>query len=142
MRLVANLRKLLITYKVHFQLLIHIVNTQVLSLVVDALAHDNANVRVAACICLRSNSRSIKVCNVKPHMTLEFFMSCILNFHKMSFRIWVQDVLWTKALWFLWFGFCLIFLLLSRYLFIVSIMFLWLKLELNWAVVGFMHQKA
>ncbi|KAI4305103.1 hypothetical protein L6164_028491 [Bauhinia variegata] len=33
---------------------------QVLSLVVDALTHDNANVRTAACICLRSVSHSIK----------------------------------------------------------------------------------
>ncbi|XP_028795159.1 armadillo repeat-containing protein 8 [Neltuma alba] len=33
---------------------------QVLSLVVDALVHDNADVRKAACICLRNSSRSIK----------------------------------------------------------------------------------
>ncbi|XP_044482366.1 armadillo repeat-containing protein 8 isoform X2 [Mangifera indica] len=34
---------------------------QVLNLVIDALAHDSAHVRTAACICLRSVSRSIKV---------------------------------------------------------------------------------
>ncbi|KAK4275229.1 hypothetical protein QN277_018346 [Acacia crassicarpa] len=33
---------------------------QALSLVVDALVHDNTNVRKAACICLRNSSRSIK----------------------------------------------------------------------------------
>ncbi|XP_044482367.1 armadillo repeat-containing protein 8 isoform X3 [Mangifera indica] len=33
---------------------------QVLNLVIDALAHDSAHVRTAACICLRSVSRSIK----------------------------------------------------------------------------------
>lgn len=36
---------------------------QVLNVVVDALAHDSADVRSAACICLRNVSRSIKVCN-------------------------------------------------------------------------------
>ena len=35
---------------------------QVLNLVVDALTHEGASVRIAACICLRSVSRSIKVC--------------------------------------------------------------------------------
>ncbi|KAG4935298.1 hypothetical protein JHK85_050217 [Glycine max] len=34
---------------------------QVLNLVVDALTHEDASVRTAACICLRSVSRSIKV---------------------------------------------------------------------------------
>ncbi|KAJ4724276.1 armadillo repeat-containing protein 8-like [Melia azedarach] len=33
---------------------------QVLNLVIDALAHDSSDVRIAACICLRSVSRSIK----------------------------------------------------------------------------------
>ncbi|KAK7289705.1 hypothetical protein RIF29_03560 [Crotalaria pallida] len=35
-------------------------SSQVLNLVVDALTHDDASVRTAACICLRSVSRSIK----------------------------------------------------------------------------------
>ncbi|XP_028758750.1 armadillo repeat-containing protein 8 [Neltuma alba] len=33
---------------------------QVLNFVIDALTHDNANVRAAACVCLRSVTRSIK----------------------------------------------------------------------------------
>ena len=33
-----------------------------LDLVTHALTHDNADVRAAACICLKSVSRSIKVC--------------------------------------------------------------------------------
>ncbi|KAL2325934.1 hypothetical protein Fmac_024992 [Flemingia macrophylla] len=37
----------------------------VLNLVVDALSHEDANVRTAACICLRSVSHSIKVCNMR-----------------------------------------------------------------------------
>ncbi|CAL0301725.1 unnamed protein product [Lupinus luteus] len=36
------------------------ISSQVLNLVVDALTHDDASVRTAACICLRSVSRSIK----------------------------------------------------------------------------------
>ncbi|KAH1261883.1 Glutamate receptor 2.9 [Glycine max] len=35
-------------------------STLVLNLVVDALTHEGASVRIAACICLRSVSRSIK----------------------------------------------------------------------------------
>lgn len=44
---------------------------QVLNLVADALTHEVADVRTAACICLRSVSRSIKVCamNVKFMIT-------------------------------------------------------------------------
>ena len=34
-----------------------------LNLVTDALADDSADVRTAACICLKSVTRSIKVCN-------------------------------------------------------------------------------
>ncbi|XP_021279429.1 armadillo repeat-containing protein 8 isoform X2 [Herrania umbratica] len=37
---------------------------QVLNLVTDALTDDSADVRTAACICLKSVTRSIKVCNV------------------------------------------------------------------------------
>ncbi|KAK6235591.1 hypothetical protein SCA6_010928 [Theobroma cacao] len=37
---------------------------QVLNLVTDALTVDSADVRTAACICLKSVTRSIKVCNV------------------------------------------------------------------------------
>ncbi|KAL2337347.1 hypothetical protein Fmac_011793 [Flemingia macrophylla] len=51
---------------------------------VNALSHKDANVRTAACICLRSVCHSIKV------------------------------VLWMKGSFFLWFSFSLIFLLLSR----------------------------
>ncbi|XP_059665279.1 uncharacterized protein LOC132311397 isoform X2 [Cornus florida] len=37
-----------------------LLSLQVLNLVTDALAHDSADVRAAACICLRSVSRSVK----------------------------------------------------------------------------------
>lgn len=89
---------------------------QVLNLVVDALTHEDSNVRTAACICLRSVSRSIKVCNMTSCSWSVFCYCCVqLNSHKTSFRIWVQVVLWMKRLFFLWFSFSLISLLLCRY---------------------------
>lgn len=46
---------------------------QVLNLVIDALTHEDASVRTAACICLRSVSRSIKVCNMRWRLALEVY---------------------------------------------------------------------
>lgn len=49
-------------------------------MVIDALAHDSADVRIAACICLKSVSWSIKVCyiNVWFYSIKNLILICII----------------------------------------------------------------
>lgn len=48
-----------------------------MNIVIDAIKHESSDIRIAACTCLRSVSRSIKVCNIV--LILAFLMFIVFS---------------------------------------------------------------